>query len=61
MADTRAPVVIDLSLARHALYLASQRERTEPRGQVLARFVADTRAGFHRVQLRPRLAPGARA
>lgn len=61
MANSPAPVVVDLSLARHTLWLAEQRERAESRSQVLARFVADTRAGFHRLQLRPRLAPGVRA
>lgn len=61
MAKSLAPVIVDLTLARHALWLAQQRERDESRTEVLARFVADTRAGFHRLQLRPRLAPGARA
>ena len=61
MAKQKNPVVVDLAHARHALWLAEQFGRNASRQQILARFLAETREGFHRHQPRPRLEPGARA
>lgn|GEM_PF-3197456 len=61
MADRRPPLIVDLSAARHALWLNQQFARNAPRRDVIDRFLTETREGFHRPQLQPRLAPGARA